>query len=113
MTAFILRFLAAGLLVATLPLVAHKFGDTVAGIVLLFPLLTFTGLLVLGLERGIDSIARASISSVLGIPTVLVFLLTVYFTARQRMAIPFVFGSAFTAWFVCAVLIISATQHRE
>lgn len=113
MTAFVLRFLAAGLLVATLPLVANKFGDMVAGIVLLFPLLTFTGLLVLGLERGTESIARTSISSVFGLPTVLVFLLTVHFTARQQMAIPLVFGSAFAAWFVCAVIVVSVMQQWE
>ena len=113
MTAFVLRFLGAGLLVATLPLVANKFGDTLAGIVLLFPLLTFTGLVVLGLERGVESIARTALASALGLPTVLVFLLTVYFTARHGIAVLYVFGAAFAAWFVCAAILVLIMQQRE
>jgi len=113
MTAFILRFVTAGLLVATLPIVANQFGDRVAGLILLCPVVTLTGLVVLGLDRGIESVARTSLASLIGVPTVLVFLLTVHFCARQRLAPPLFFGMGLLAWLVSAVIIVSIMQHSE
>lgn len=57
-----LRFVGAlsvRLLLACLPLIAARFGDRRAGLILLFPIMTVSGFLVLGHERGPEGGGRA------------------------------------------------------
>jgi uncharacterized membrane protein (GlpM family) len=104
---YVLRFLGAGLLVASLPWVASQFSDRVAGVVLLFPAVTLSGFLVLGLERGTLAVAQASASSVLAVPTVVVFLLAVHIAARQEAALPLVLAIGVTAWLLTAIILVA------
>jgi len=101
--AFILRFIGAGLIAAALPAIARGFNDQLAGIVLLFPVVTVSGFLVLGLDRGVHAVAQASGASVITLPAVLVFLSTVHVAARQQRPLVWVLVSGLAGWVVTAV----------
>jgi uncharacterized membrane protein (GlpM family) len=110
-TAFILRFLGAGLLVAALPTIAAQLGDRFAGLVLLFPVVTASGFLVLGLDHGTAAVADASLASIAGLPTVAVFLLTVHVASRNGLGLPWVLGIGVSAW-LAAASIVAAVAAR-
>lgn len=107
MTAFAIRFVSAGLLVASLPLVASRFGDRVAGLLLLFPLVTAAGLLVVGLDRGGAAVAALSFSALVGVPAVVAFLLAVHVTARLGMALPWTLIIGVVAWLIAATVLLT------
>lgn len=104
MTPFALRFVAAGLLVALLPLIAERFTIAVAGLVLLFPIVTLVGFAVVGSQGGSAAVASASAGSLSALPAVSLFLLTVHIAARRDLgvALPLTLGLA--VWFVAASL---------
>lgn len=113
MTNFLLRFVSAGLLVALLPLVAASLGSRLAGVVLLFPAVTLAGFVVLGLEGGTSAVAEASVGSLIALPAVLAFLLTVHLTARRQLPLPWVLSIALIAWSAAAATLANVTTREE
>ena len=101
---FALRFIGAGMLVAVLPAIARGFGDRVAGIILVFPVVTFCGFLVLGLERGVAPIAQASAGSIIALPAVLTFLFVVHVGAKQQRSLAWILIAGLIAWLLTATI---------
>lgn len=111
MVAFLLRFFAAGLLVASVPLIAAQFGDRSAGMILLFPLVTVLGLSVLGMDRGNQAVAEAAISAVWALPAVLVFLLAVHWAAGHGLPLAITLGIGVAAWVLAGLLAMLASTR--
>jgi uncharacterized membrane protein (GlpM family) len=109
----VLRFVGAGLLVGSLPWIAMQFGDRAAGLMLLFPVVTVSGFLVLGLERGPGAVADASAGSVAGLPLVLAFLVAVHVSARQGLSLPWIVVIGVTAWLAAASILVVLTNGSE
>lgn len=110
MEQFLLRFVAAGLLVATLPWVAGRFGPNVAGLLLLFPVVTLSGLAVLGLHGGVLVVAEASRAALTAVPAVLLFLVAVHIAARWALPVPVVLAVGVTAWLLAASIALALTS---
>ena len=111
MLAFMIRFIGAGLLVACLPLIAARAGDNVAGVVLLFPVVTASGFIVLGLDRGIESVGHASVTSVAAVPAVIMFLLGVHLSARQQTTVAWAIANGTIAWMLAAGAVILLSKR--
>lgn len=107
MIAFILRFLGAGLVVGALPWVADRFGEKVAGLVLLLPVVTIAGFIVLTIERGSAAVAQASLSSITALPVVFVFLLAVHLAARQGLGIIWTLSIGASVWLIAATMFVA------
>jgi len=83
---FLIRFLAGGLIVAFLPILARNLGPELAGIAALLPLVTLSGFYFLGSSQGSDVVARASLASLIALPAVGAFLLAVTVSIRSGLA---------------------------
>lgn len=82
---FLIRFLAGGLIVAFLPILAQRLGPEMAGIAALLPLVTLSGFYFLGSSQGSEVVARASLASLLAVPAVAAFLLGVTLSIRSGL----------------------------
>jgi uncharacterized membrane protein (GlpM family) len=112
-TQALVRFVIGGALVALLPVAADKAGTAVAGVLLLYPAVSLAGLLFIGLADGLPAVASTSIAAVLGIPTVLAFLLSVHYSARSGLPLPLVLTIGTISWFAVATPIVVITRRRE
>lgn len=99
----ILRFILGGALIALLPMVSQQFGPAIAGVALLFPAVTLSGLYVLGQTEGSSAMAAAAGAAVLGLPTVLAFLLGVRLGASAGLSVLGSLAAGVAAWFIVAV----------
>lgn len=106
----LLRFVLGGGLVAILPFVGDRFGPAIAGIVLLFPAVTFAGLLFLGRAEGLAVVAQTSASAMLGLPAVAAFLLGVHYTAAAGRNLLVTLAVGIVSWFSVAVPIVLLSQ---
>ncbi len=79
---FVLRFLVGGLLIALAPIVANRYGGSIAGLVLLFPVVTLTGFGFIALRSGGGTMQSAAAGSLKTLPAVLAFLVGVYLGTR-------------------------------
>jgi uncharacterized membrane protein (GlpM family) len=102
MTQVIVRFVVGGALVAALPTIAQQFGPATAGLALLFPAVSFAGLLFVGQTEGLSAVAAASIAAIAGLPTVVAFLLAVHLGAQRGLSLPLVLALGTLSWFVAA-----------
>lgn len=112
MTETLLRFFIGGALIAALPFVNERMGPAVAGVFLLYPAVTFIGLLYLGRDEGLHAVANASLAATLGLPTVLAFLLSVHYCARSGLGLPIVLAVGIASWITVAVPIVLFTRGR-
>jgi uncharacterized membrane protein (GlpM family) len=67
---FLIRFFIGGLMIASIPLIAHKFGDKVAGYITLFPIIMILSFVVLFLTNGSKSTIHAAQAYLIGLPSV-------------------------------------------
>lgn len=104
--ATLVRFLTGGALIALLPLVSQRFGSSVAGVFLLFPAVSVIGLVVLGQAQGNSVVASASLTALIAVPTVAVFLLVVHLTLSRGIVLPLALATAIAAWLLTAVPIV-------
>lgn len=108
----LLRFILGGFIVAALPVVSRRLGPATAGVALLYPAVSFAGLLFLGRTEGMTAVARTSFAAVVALPTVLAFLLGVYFSARAGLSLPVALGLGTIGWFAAATP-IALLNHRR
>ncbi len=107
MLAFLIRFTAAGLLVASLPIVAAHLGPRTAGLLLLFPAVSLGGLVVLGMQGGTTVVAQAALGGLTGLPAVLVFFAAVLVTAQRQLPLGLVLGIGLIAWLITASILVT------
>lgn len=103
MSQAVLRFILGGAVVAAVPLVAQLWGTAAAGVVVLFPAVSFVALLFVGRSQGLDAVAAISLDAVLALPTVVAFMLSVHFTAQRGLSLSVVLLSGLICWFGAAL----------
>jgi len=98
---FLARFAVGGLLIATLPVIASRFGNRMAGLVAVFPITIGISLIVLLQSRGATSAKAAALSSLYSLPATAAFLLVVIF-AVNKFSFMTVLILGILGWFVVA-----------
>jgi uncharacterized membrane protein (GlpM family) len=103
MSQALLRFILGGAVVAAVPFVAELLGTATAGVVVLFPAVSFVALLFVGRSQGLDAVAATSLDAALALPTVAAFMLGVHFTAQRGVSLSVVLASGLICWFGAAL----------
>lgn len=98
----VIRFLVGGALVALLPLVSEKLGVAAGGLLILFPAISFLGLLFLGVRSGVPLVAEVSLSAAFSLPTVLAFLVGTHLAAKQSLPLAVVLSLGTGCWLAVA-----------
>jgi uncharacterized membrane protein (GlpM family) len=112
-TQILVRFVLGGALVAALPVIAQRLGPQTAGLALLFPAVSFAGLLFVGKSQGLPAVATASLAAVVGLPTVVAFLLAVHLSARRGMSLSVTLALGTLSWFAVAAPIELWSRRRR
>lgn len=113
MTQIFVRFVLGGALVAALPLIARRLGPQTAGLALLFPAVSFAGLLFVGKSEGLPAVATTSLAAIVGLPTVIAFLLAVHVSARRGLSLPVTLALGTLSWFAMAVPLELWSRRRR
>lgn len=92
------RFALGGTLVAAIPFIVEHLGTATGGIALLFPAVTFAGMLSLGLSQGTQVVAQTAFGAIVGLPAVLGFLLGVGFAARAALPLAATLAIGMLGW---------------
>jgi phosphatidylserine synthase len=80
---FFVRFIVGGLFIASLPLIADKFGNKIAGYITLFPIIMFISFMVLYLSEGEKATEQASKAYLVGLPAVAVASLAILILVQK------------------------------
>jgi uncharacterized membrane protein (GlpM family) len=113
MTEPLVRFVIGGTLVAILPVIARRLGPDIAGLGLLFPAVSFAGLLFIGRAEGLPAVASTALSAVFLLPTVVAFLLAVYFTANRGSSLSVALLCGTLSWFVVAAPLLAWNRRKS
>jgi uncharacterized membrane protein (GlpM family) len=103
---FLVRFLAGGTLVAAVPLVAVRATPTVAGVLVLAPVVTLSAFYFIGEQQGAGAVHTAAGSAMIALPAVGAFLGGVFLSSQRCTNILFILGTGVTAWLICAIPIV-------
>ena len=98
MTELLFRFLAGGLVVVMVTVIAEYGSPTIAGILMMFPAITLVSLLFLSQNSSIGGVAFGGI---IGLISTASFLITVYLLADKGM---FCILAGIVAWLIVAVI---------
>ena len=101
---FVVRFVTGGLIIATLPVVANRFGAKVAGILVTMPVLTTCGFLALGTSVNRAAIQTAAKGSLLAIPSSIAYLLVLRLVIGHGLPLVPSLAVAVGAWAAFAIL---------
>lgn len=104
----LLRFLLGGAIIALLPVVARHLGATVGGLLLLFPAITLVGLFFLERSLGTQEAVQVAGRALYVLPTVLAFLLTVWFLGPRLGSFTLALLGGVLAWLGVAVVLMGA-----
>lgn len=105
MTAFAVRFVAGGLLVALVPVVAARYGGGLGGILLLAPVVTVAGMAFLSSgERGV--LGATALGALKALPAVAAFLVVVWWVSRLAVPGWVAIGAGVAAWAVVAGAVV-------
>ena len=99
----LVRFVFGGALVAVLPMIARQFGPDIAGLALLFPAVSFAGLLLIGQSEDISVVGSTALSAIFLLPTVVAFLLAVHIAAQNRLSLAVALLAGTLSWFAVAL----------
>jgi membrane protein GlpM len=100
----IVKFVAGGSLILLISLLGKSRYNHLSGMMVLFPVVTVIGYYFLSSYVPGDRLQRIVLFSILSLPTVLVFLLVLYFALNRMAVIPSLM-MGITAWLVTAGLI--------
>ena len=102
MIEFVARFLVGGLIVASVPLVASRLSPAVAGVVILVPVISLVSFTTLGAAGGPAPVGRASLGTLIALPSTIAFMLVVYGAVRLGFGVAIALVSASLAWLIVA-----------
>jgi len=101
---FIIRFIIGGLFIASLPLIAEKFGNKIAGYITLFPIIMFISFIVLYLNGGSKATSQASKAYLIGIPAVALASLSILLLIQKGFSIYISVAAGVVSWLVVILL---------
>jgi uncharacterized membrane protein (GlpM family) len=99
---FAARFLVGGLIIASVPLVASRFSPAVAGVVILVPVISLVSFTTLGAAGGPMPVGRASLGTLIALPSTVAFMLVVYGAIRLGFGVAMALVCASLAWLIVA-----------
>lgn len=105
LTELALRFILGGFVVALVSALGSTRYSLLAGLAVLFPVITATGYYFLGQSVATPELREIALFSILGLTTLLAFLLALYW-ALPRYSLERSLGVAMFVWFVTAALVI-------
>jgi len=106
----IVKFVAGGSLILLISLLGKSRYSHLSGIMVLFPVVTVIGYYFLSSSVPGDRLQRIVLFSILALPTVLAFLLVLYFALNSMPVVPsLLLGIA--AWLVMAI-VITAIDYK-
>jgi len=100
----VIRFVVGGAMIVAVSLLGKSKYPQIAGLAVLFPAVTLVGYYFLVTAQGKEAVRPMIGYSLLGLPTVLVFLLCLYFTLSRFDTLTS-FAIAIGAWLGTAVLV--------
>ena len=112
MLGFFVRFLAGGLIVALVPIVAEAFGPGVAGVAVLAPVVTVAGFVALNVSEGGRAVERAAGVAIVGMPAIAAYLVVFYLCQRYTGRLPIALAAGLVAWSAVAVPVAIAARAR-
>ncbi|NLX88113.1 MAG: hypothetical protein GXZ09_01730 [Syntrophomonadaceae bacterium] len=104
------RFVCGGLLVLVVSWIRKGKNPQLAGLVVLFPVITVVGYYFLSQSISPIAMQRTIVLSILALPAVAAFLITCYYLVG-RMAIGWTLLCGISAWLVICLIIIQIYQH--
>jgi uncharacterized membrane protein (GlpM family) len=102
---FWITFLVSGLTVAMVPIVAKHLGNQIAGFLLLLPVMFTASIIVMYLTNGQNATIQMIKASIVGYPTILVFLVLCIVLLQRHMSLPVVLGISLSGWLVTAFIV--------
>jgi uncharacterized membrane protein (GlpM family) len=97
---FVARFLVGGLIIASVPLLASRFGPGVAGVVILVPIVSLVSFVSLGVAGGPTPVGRASLGTLIALPSTVAFMLVTYCCIRLGASVAVALLSASAGWLI-------------
>jgi uncharacterized membrane protein (GlpM family) len=110
---FFVRFIAGGLIVALVPIVAEAFGPGVAGIAVLAPVVTVAGFIALSVSEGGRAVERAAGVAIVGMPAIAAYLIVFYLCQRYTGRFPIALSAGLLAWSAVAVPVAIVARARS
>jgi membrane protein GlpM len=106
MIEILIRWVIGGLIIAAIPEVAKYFGPRVAGMMLLAPIITIIGIILVNQQSGKTSLFPMLETTTISILPLLLFLIVLY-AGLNKLALPLALTSATIVWAVSAGLLLS------
>lgn len=106
----ILKFLLGGTIIVIFSLLAKSKNPQIAGLVVLFPIISVVGYIFLINSIGKEASRPIILFSVIALPTVLVFLVSLFFSLKYFNTFSS-FSISIFCWFITAILIYLADKH--
>jgi uncharacterized membrane protein (GlpM family) len=106
MIEIITRWIIGGLIIAAIPEVAKYFGPRVAGMMLLAPIITIAGIVLVNQQSGKSSLFPMLEATTISIVPLLLFLIILY-AGLNKLSLPLALIFATIVWAMSAGLLLS------
>ena len=104
---FWITFFVSGLTVASIPWIASHFSNRIAGYIVLVPVMMTLSLVVQYLSHGPRATTEMLNSTLLALPTLLVFCLLATFLIKQNFSLPLIVIFSIAGWLISVLAINS------
>ena len=106
----LLKFIFGGGLIVLISLLAKSKNPQLAGLAVLFPIVTLVGYFFIINSIGKVNARPIILFSIIALPTVLAFLITLYFSLKH-FNIYYSFSLSILAWLIVAILVFYLDKH--
>lgn len=98
-------FIISGFTVASIPWIAKHFSNQIAGLVLLIPVMFTLSIIVQYLANGEKATTEMVKASLIGYPSILIFLGLCIFLFQRHYHLAVVLGISLGAWLISALIV--------
>jgi uncharacterized membrane protein (GlpM family) len=102
----LIRFFCGGLLILGIGLISKSENKNIAGLLALFPIVTAVGYFFMSRDLEASGIKKIILVSMMGLPTVLVFLLSLYLTI-DKMPVMKAMLLSMGAWIITSIGVLA------
>lgn len=102
---FWITFFVSGLTVASIPWIASHFSNRISGYIVLIPVMMTLSLIVQYLSHGPEATTEMINSTLIALPTLLVFGLIAIFMIKQNFSLPLIVIFSIAGWLITVLII--------